>query len=80
MWINLNFVDICPATSHPFGFTSRRKCPPLETIIFSVTKLSNKDKKVVLIQVDKDGALARCAEFMRICHNMNITFKNSKYI
>ena len=77
MWINLNFVDICPATSYPFGFTSGRKSPPLDTLIFSVTALSNKDKKVVFIQVGKYGALSICAEFMSTCHNMNIIVKTT---
>ena len=28
----LNFVAICYATSYPFGFPSRRKCPPLDIL------------------------------------------------
>ena len=34
--------------------------------------MSNQDKKVAFIRVDKDGALARSSEFTKTCHNMNI--------
>ena len=69
------FVDICSATSHPFGFPSRSKLTPLDILKFLVTIFSNQNKKVALIQVDKDGALARYYEFMRTCHNINIIFQ-----
>ena len=66
------FVAILYATSHPFGFSSRSKRPPLDILKFLVTKLRNQDKKVAFIRVDEYGALARSSEFMRTCHNMNI--------
>ena len=66
------FVDICSATSYPFGFPSRSKRPPLDILKFLVTTLRNQDKKVAFIRVDEDGALARSSEYMRTCHNMNI--------
>ena len=66
------FVAICSATSYPFGFPSRSKCPPLDILKLIVTKLRNQDRKVAFIRVDEDGALARSSEFMRTCHNMNI--------
>ena len=39
-------VDIRSATSHPFGYTSRRKLPPLDIIKFIFTTLRNQDKKI----------------------------------
>ena len=68
-------MAICSATSHPFGFTSRRKRPPLDILEFLVTTLGNQDKKVSFIRVDEYGELSRHAEFMKICHNMNIIVK-----
>ena len=53
------FVAICSATSYLFGFPSRSKRPPLGILKFLVTTLINQDKKVALIRVDEDGALAR---------------------
>ena len=66
------FVAICSDTSHPFGFPSRSKRPPLDILKFLVTTLRNQDNKVAFIRVDEDGALSISLEFMRICHNMNI--------
>ena len=63
---------ICSATSHPFGFPSRSKRPPLDILKFLVTTLRNQDKKVSFIRVDEDGALDRSSEFMRTYHSMNI--------
>ena len=63
--------------SQPFGFTPRRKLPPLDILKFIVTTFKNQDNKVVFIWVDEYGALARYYEFMKTCHNMNITFKNT---
>ena len=71
------FVTICSATSYPFGFTSRSKRPPLDILKFMVTKLRNQDKKVALIRVYEDGALAISSEFMKTCHNMNIIVQNT---
>ena len=59
-------------TSYPFGFPSRSKCLPLDIIKFLVTKMRNPDKKVSVIRVDEDVALARSYEIIRIYHNMNI--------
>ena len=67
-----SFVDICSATSYPFGLPYRIKRPPLDILKFLVTTLINQDKKYSFIRVDEDGALARSSEFMRTCHNMNI--------
>ena len=69
------FVAICSATSHPFGFSSRSKCPPLDILKFLVTTLRNQNNKVAFIQVYEDVALARSSEFMKTCHNMNIIVK-----
>ena len=66
------FGSICSATSYPFGFPSIRKRPPLEILKSLVTASINQDKKVVFIQVDEYGALARSSAFMRSFHNMNI--------
>ena len=74
---NSTFVAICYANSHPFGFTSRIKLPPLDIIIFLVTTLSNQDKKVAFIRVDEDGALEISSEFMKKCYNMNIIFQTT---
>ena len=69
---NSTFVDICSTTSHPFGFPSIIKCPPLDILKFLVNKLRNKDKKVAFILFDEYGALSRSSEFIKTCHNMNI--------
>ena len=45
------FVAIYSATSHPFGFPSRSKRPPLDILEFIVTTLMNQHKKVALIRV-----------------------------
>ena len=66
-------MAIFSAISQHFGFPSRRKRPPLDTLKFIVTAFRNQDKKVSFTQVDEDGALARFSEFMRTCHNMSIT-------
>ena len=57
-WTYYNFVGIYSSTSHPFGFSSKGKKPPQETLKFIVTNFRNKFKKVELIRVDKDGKLA----------------------
>ena len=67
------FAAICSATSYPFGFPPRSKCPPRDILKFIVTTLRNQDKKVVFIQVDEYGSLVRYSEFMKTCHNLNIT-------
>ena len=59
------FVAICSATSYPFGFSSRRKRPSLDILKFIFATLSNRDKKISLIQVYEDGALERSSEFMK---------------
>ena len=69
---NSNVVAICYATSYPFGFPYRSKRPPLDILKFLVTALSNQDKKVAFILVDKDGALSISSELMNTYHNMNI--------
>ena len=66
------FVAICSATSHPFGFPSRSKRPPLDILKFIVTILRNQDKKVAFIKVDEDGALSISSEFVKTCHIVNI--------
>ena len=66
-----NFVVVCSATSYPFGIIPRIKLPPIENLKFIVSTLSNQDKKVAFVWVDKDGSLARSSEFMKKCHNMN---------
>ena len=71
------FVAICSDTSYPFGFKSRSKLPPLDILKFPVTTLSNYDMKVALIRVDEDSTLARYYEFMKTCHNMNITVQTT---
>ena len=66
------FVDICSATSHPFGFPYISTLLPLDILKFLVTTLSNQDKKFAFIRVDEYGALSRYSEFTKKCHNMNI--------
>ena len=65
-------MEICSATSYPFGFPSRRKLPPLDIIKFLVTTLSNQDNKIAFIRFDEDGELTRSSEFMKTFHNINI--------
>ena len=65
-------MDICSATSHPFGFPYRIKRLPPDILKFIVTALINQDKKVAFIRIDEYGALARSPEFMKTCHNMKI--------
>ena len=71
------FVAIFSATSHPFGFTSRSKRPPLDILKCLVTTLRNQDKKVAFTRVDEDGELSRSYEFMKTCHNTNIIVQNT---
>ena len=52
------FVDICSATSCPFGFSSRSKIPPIYILKFLVTKLRIQNKKFALVRVDEYGALS----------------------
>ena len=70
-------LDICYTTSYPFGFPSISKRPPLDTLKFLVATLMIQDKKFRLIQVDEYGSLAISFEFMKICHNMNITVQTT---
>ena len=72
-----NFVAICSTTSYNFGFTSRSKSPPIGILKFLVTTLRNQDKKVSLIQVYEDVALAIHSEFIKTCHKMNITVQTT---
>ena len=67
-----NFVAICSATSHPFGFTPISKRPPLDILKVIFITLRNHDKKVAFIQVDEDGALARSYKFIKTYQKMNI--------
>ena len=71
------FVAICSDTSYPFGFTSIRKCPPIDILHFFVTKLRNQYKKFALILVYEDGELSRSYEFTNKCHNMNTIIKTT---
>ena len=65
-------MTIYSATSHPFGFPSRRKRKSLDILKFIVTTLRNKENKVSFIRVDEYEALTGYSEFMKTCHNMNI--------
>ena len=62
------FVATCSAASHPFEYTSRIICPPLDILKFRVATLRNQDKKVAFISVDEYVALERSYEFIKICH------------
>ena len=62
-------VAISSTTWYSFLFPPRSKLPPLYILKFPINILRNQDKKFALIQVGKDGALARSSEFTRICHN-----------
>ena len=70
-------MDICSDASYPFGFPYRIKRPPLDILKCFVTIFRNQDKKFALIRVDEDGSLARYYEFMKTCHNMNITVQTT---
>ena len=65
-------MDICSATSHPFGFPSRIRPPPLDTLEFLVTTLISQNKKFELFRVDEYGALEIYYELMKACQIMNI--------
>ena len=71
------FVDICSATSYPFGFISRSKWKLLYTLKPLVNTLKNQDNKFVSIQVDEEYAVTRSSELTRSCHNINIIVKKS---
>ena len=45
------FVDICSATSYPFGLPSISKRPPIDILKFLVATLRNQDKKVALSEL-----------------------------
>ena len=72
-----DFVDMCSANSHPFGFISRSKRPPTDILKFIFAALINQDKKVAFIRVDEDGSLARFSEFTKTSHTMNIMVQNT---
>ena len=72
-----NFVAICSATSHPFGFTPRRKFPPIDILKFPVIKLRNHDNKVAFVRVEEYGVPERSSEFMKACNNINIRVKTT---
>ena len=63
------FVDICSATSYPFGFVSRITFPPLDFLKLLVNALSNQDNTFAFIQVDEDVELTRSSEFINTCQN-----------
>ena len=65
------FLAIHSATSYPVEFPFRIKLLPLDILKFMFNTLSNQDKKVALVRVKKNGALARYSESMRECHKMN---------
>ena len=65
-------VDICSATSYPFGFSSRGKRLYFDILKRLVYLLRNQYKKVTFIRVNEYGALARSSRFIKTCHNMNI--------
>ena len=71
------FVGICSANLYPFGFLSRIKLPPIDTLKFIVTAISNQYKKSGFIRMDQYGSLERSSEFMKTCHNMNIIFQTT---
>ena len=52
------FVDICSATSYPFGFPPRRKRAPFDIFRKIVIKLSNQDEKVAFIRIGEYVALS----------------------
>ena len=70
-------LSLCSVTSCLFGFPPRSKLSPLDILKFLVTELNNQDKKVAFIRVDEDGALSISYEFMKKCHNMNITLQTA---
>ena len=76
-WFTSTFKAIGSATSYPFWFTYRSKLPPLDIFKFLAITLKNQDKKVVFIQVDEVGELARYHEVMKTCHNMKIIVQTS---
>ena len=71
------FIDICSATSYPFGLTPRSKRPLLDILKLLVTTLSNHDKKFAFIRVNEDGALEIFSELMNTCQTMNIIVQNT---
>ena len=54
-----------------------RKCLPLEILKSIVTKLRNHGKEVLFIRVDKDVALARYSDSIKLCHKTNIIVQNT---
>ena len=71
------FVALCSATPYPFGFPPRSKRLHIDILKCLVTELRNQDRKVALIIVYEDGALARSSEFMKTCHNIHIIVQNT---
>ena len=55
----------------PLYFHPESKYLPLDILKCLVTTLRNQDKKVALIQVYEDGALARSSEFTNKFHNIS---------
>ena len=71
------FVAICSTNSHLFGFTPRRKLPPLDKLKVLVTTLKNQDDIFALIRYDEYGALAISYELIKTCNNTNIIVKTT---
>ena len=68
---------MCYSNSNPFVFTSIIKLPPLDILKFLVTTLRNQDNKFALIRLYEYGSLEISSEFMKTCHNMNITVQTT---
>ena len=71
------FVFVCSATPYPFVFPYRSKLPPPGVLKFLVTTLRNQGKKIALIRVDENVAIAISSEFVKACHNMNIVVQTT---
>ena len=59
--------------SIPLWISINNKNPPLDILKLLVTTLRNQDKKVSFRRVDEYEELEKYSEFMKTCHNMNIT-------
>ena len=68
---------VCASTSYPFGFPTKNKTPPLETVCYLIKTLRKMGFEVNFIRVDEDGSLAKSAEFCRLIVQLNCVLQTT---
>lgn len=60
------------ASRHPFGFPSRSKRPPVDTLRWIVNVLRKQGKPFKVLRSDEGGESAHSADFMRACEDLGL--------